>query len=190
MAFVLAQNYYFPLVISDRSPALHRAVLNEQKAFIQQHVAKKCQKGKRASKRAAKKRPTKPKACASLNGLFRPGLNNMPVPNFSGPCVREYLEEIGYAGNQPQFALAQAALTHGWPLWFGKRRVLQVGNFDVFQTHISCTRGANMSCLTPKSLPYLKAGEAMGRGSNATSAKSQKNSSSCGRSQECGPCNG
>ena len=94
MAFVLAQNYYFPLVISDRSPALHRALLNEQKAFIQtvQHVAKKCQKER---PKELKKRPTKPKACASLNGLFRPGLNNMPVPNFSGPCVREYLEEIG-----------------------------------------------------------------------------------------------
>ena len=115
---LLAQNRYFPLIISEHSTEMYDEMVREQAQAIRHHSPQtvvKC-KGRKAPKR---KRANKAKVKQSVhvgspNIALRYGEGSMLVPNFTGPCVQSYLECIGYDEPSSNFmttmSLAHAAL--------------------------------------------------------------------------------
>ena len=164
---LLASNRYFPLMMLDHSKEMHKAIIMEQFQVVQLqlHVSDKCKRGghrKRHGKPQKSKRPMHAKQLASQSyakPLFRRGMHNLVVPQYAGPCVGQYLEEIGCKSSAycaSTLTVAKEALKNNWPMWFGQKFIRSVAGVAIFHTHIASTQEPGTSRLTEKSLPYLQ----------------------------------
>ena len=152
---LLAANPFFPLVVAEKGADLHRAIVEEQIASLQQQI-------KAAQKKRGKRSQNKKLRLISFCDV---------APQFAGPCVSKYLEEIGCELPGSDFMstaeLAKAALLRSdWPLWFGQRFVASVGGYAIYATHVATVASPGMCRLTIKSLPYLRKLVAKWRGPN------------------------
>ena len=101
---ILARNPFFPLVIQEQGEELYNAMLTEQMAMANVHpvATSKARHAKAIKKHGFRKpkatcpqrRRSMPPPNVFATGLFRANRANDMVPNYAGPCVRYFMDDM------------------------------------------------------------------------------------------------
>ena len=166
---LLSQNKFFPLVVAECTHEFWEEMVCSQIQAINSAIVQPCRElhdKKRKAKHAKKgKRAQTIKLrssaqVASPTSVFKHGCLNIPVPKFSGACVRQYLEHKGMVSAEQTFisgdGLGKLALHHGWNLWFGKIAVASIGSWQLYHSHIAAEKAPGLTRLTIKSFEDYK----------------------------------